>query len=114
MLLPVLLVLLLPSSPPPRHTHRGAPHATPGLVSVLKNFGAKFVTDTCWCMLQEPVVPVSSKALVTNSAKFAHYGCVLSCRLSSCGCVGVRVCVCVSVGVFATTIDGGAVPPPFA
>jgi predicted aconitase len=33
----------------------------------------QFVNDTCWCMLTEPVVPVGSEALITNSAKYAHY-----------------------------------------
>ena len=36
-------------------------------------FGGQIVSDTCWCMLREPVVPESAAALVTNSAKYAHY-----------------------------------------
>jgi len=36
-------------------------------------FGAKFITDTCWCMLGEPVVPPNVRTLMTNSAKYAHY-----------------------------------------
>lgn len=44
-----------------------------GHTAVLEKFGVQFVTDTCWCMLTEPVVPVASKTLVTNSAKYAHY-----------------------------------------
>lgn len=44
-----------------------------GYVSTLQSYGVQFVTDTCWCMLQEPVVPPASQALITNSAKFAHY-----------------------------------------
>ena len=44
-----------------------------GYVSTLEDFGVQFITDTCWCMLTEPVVPVASRTLITNSAKYAHY-----------------------------------------
>lgn len=44
-----------------------------GHVAVLEAFGVQFISDTCWCMLGEPVVPVSSRALMTNSGKYAHY-----------------------------------------
>ncbi|WP_458386031.1 aconitase X [Rhizobium pisi] len=27
-----------------------------------------------WCTLAEPVIPKSVKTMITNSAKFAHYG----------------------------------------
>ena len=44
-----------------------------GDVAALERFGVRFVTDTCWCMLREPLVPPSTRALMTNSAKYAHY-----------------------------------------
>src|SRR5690606_31564844 len=44
-----------------------------GDIAVLEAFGAQFVTDTCWCMLGEPVVPVAARSLITNSGKYAHY-----------------------------------------
>jgi predicted aconitase/predicted aconitase with swiveling domain len=44
-----------------------------GDIAVLEAFGAQFVTDTCWCMLGEPVVPVTARTLMTNSGKYAHY-----------------------------------------
>lgn len=44
-----------------------------GHVAVLEAFGVQFISDTCWCMLGEPVVPVSSRTLMTNSGKYAHY-----------------------------------------
>jgi len=44
-----------------------------GHIQILKDFGVDFVNDTCWCMLTEPVVPVASTALITNSGKYAHY-----------------------------------------
>lgn len=45
-----------------------------GLITGLETFGIQFITDTCWCMLGEPTIPASSNAIMTNSAKYAHYG----------------------------------------
>lgn len=45
-----------------------------GLVDQLNSFGVQFLTDTCWCMLSEPVIQPSKCAIMTNSAKYAHYG----------------------------------------
>ena len=44
-----------------------------GCVETLENFGVQFVTDTCWCMLGEPVIPPTARNLMTNSGKYAHY-----------------------------------------
>jgi len=44
-----------------------------GYVATLETFGVQFVTDTCWCMLGEPVIPPSARNLMTNSGKYAHY-----------------------------------------
>ncbi|TBV00590.1 cis-3-hydroxy-L-proline dehydratase [Phytopseudomonas dryadis] len=44
-----------------------------GHLTVLEAFGATLVTDTCWCMLGEPVVPTHCRTLMTNSGKYAHY-----------------------------------------
>ncbi|MGF6399674.1 putative aconitase/putative aconitase with swiveling domain [Pseudomonas frederiksbergensis] len=44
-----------------------------GHVAVIEAFGATLVTDTCWCMLGEPVIPLAAKTLMTNSGKYAHY-----------------------------------------
>lgn len=55
-----------------RSTHGLATQA--GLVAELEQFGVQFVTDTCWCMIQEPVVPHIAKLIMTNSGKYAHYG----------------------------------------
>jgi cis-L-3-hydroxyproline dehydratase len=54
-----------------RHVHEQASRA--GYVATLQAFGAQFVTDTCWCMLGEPVLPVAATTLMTNSGKYAHY-----------------------------------------
>ncbi|MBY0610934.1 MAG: aconitase X [Beijerinckiaceae bacterium] len=45
-----------------------------GLAAELEAFGATFVTDTCWCMITEPIIPAGTRAIMTNSAKYAHYG----------------------------------------
>lgn len=57
-----------------------------GHSQVLEQFGATLVTDTCWCMLDEAVVGEwctraeskshqgSDAVIITNSAKYAHYG----------------------------------------
>lgn len=44
-----------------------------GHAAVLEAFGATLLTDTCWCMLGEPVVPTNCNTLMTNSGKYAHY-----------------------------------------
>jgi len=44
-----------------------------GYLAPIEAFGATLVTDTCWCMLGEPVIPPAAKTLMTNSGKFAHY-----------------------------------------
>lgn len=44
-----------------------------GHIAVIEAFGATLVTDTCWCMLGEPVIPLAARNLMTNSGKYAHY-----------------------------------------
>ena len=45
-----------------------------GSIEALKRFGANILSDTCWCMIFEPMLPAATRRLMTNSAKFAHYG----------------------------------------
>ncbi len=45
-----------------------------GVASALERFGVQFVTDTCWCMIVEPVLPPAARTIMTNSGKYAHYG----------------------------------------
>ncbi|KAK1241746.1 hypothetical protein MKX07_007569 [Trichoderma sp. CBMAI-0711] len=45
-----------------------------GLIEELHRFGVEVITDTCWCMIGEPVIPTTSRTIMTNSAKYAHYG----------------------------------------
>ena len=44
-----------------------------GHADEIERFGATILSDTCHCMLTEPVVPPAASSLVTNSAKYAHY-----------------------------------------
>jgi predicted aconitase/predicted aconitase with swiveling domain len=45
-----------------------------GTIAALKQFGADILNDTCWCMIFAPMLPEATQRLMTNSAKFAHYG----------------------------------------
>ena len=45
-----------------------------GYLQTIRDFGATIVTDTCWCMIAEPVIPAKAETVLTNSAKYAHYG----------------------------------------
>lgn len=44
-----------------------------GHLNAIEAFGALLVTDTCWCMVGEPVIPPQATTLMTNSGKYAHY-----------------------------------------
>jgi len=45
-----------------------------GIAQTLEHFGFRLVTDTCWCMIEEPVIPRTLGGLLTNSGKYVHYG----------------------------------------
>ncbi|HCE6547270.1 TPA: aconitase family protein [Pseudomonas aeruginosa] len=63
-----------------------------GHLATLQAFGARLVTDTCWCMLDEPLVPPGARTLMTNSAKYAHYAPGLVGRqVRFAGCVEAAV-----------------------
>jgi len=71
-----------------------------GAIETLEAFGVQFINDTCWCMIEEPIIPVNAKVLMTNSGKYAHYGPGLINRsmhfgsLAQCvdaACTGKRV-----------------------
>ncbi|KAL1620219.1 hypothetical protein SLS56_009765 [Neofusicoccum ribis] len=44
------------------------------VIEELREFGVKIITDTCWCMIEEPVIPRHARTIMTNSGKYAHYG----------------------------------------
>lgn len=45
-----------------------------GLIAPLEAFGAELLNDTCWCMVDRQQMAPTRGAVMTNSAKFAHYG----------------------------------------
>lgn len=53
---------------------------TEGLLARLHAAGVQVVPDICWCSISEPVFPPLTRAVMTNSGKYAHYGPGLSGR----------------------------------
>ncbi len=62
-----------------------------GFVAALQAFGVQFLTDTCWCMLGEPIVPCHARNVMTSSGKYAHYAPALTGRATWFG--SMRDCV---------------------
>lgn len=51
-----------------------------GTLQSLHGSGVQVLPDLCWCSISEPVFPTKTRALMTNSGKYAHYGPGLSGR----------------------------------
>ncbi len=51
-----------------------------GTLARLHQSGVQVLPDICWCSISEPVFPPHTRALMTNSGKYAHYGPGLSGR----------------------------------
>jgi predicted aconitase len=51
-----------------------------GTLARLEASGVTVLPDLCWCSIPEPVFPVRTRAVMTNSGKYAHYGPGLSGR----------------------------------
>ncbi|NEJ69311.1 DUF521 domain-containing protein [Rhizobium phaseoli] len=51
-----------------------------GTLAALRQAGVQVFPDLCWCSISEPVFPTRTKAVITNSGKYAHYGPGLSGR----------------------------------
>jgi predicted aconitase len=45
-----------------------------GTLARLTASGIQVLPDLCWCSISEPVFPPGTRALMTNSGKYAHYG----------------------------------------
>ncbi|VVM40013.1 aconitase X [Pseudomonas fluorescens] len=84
-----------------------------GHIAVIEAFGATLVTDTCWCMLGEPVIPPAAKNLMTNSGKYAHYAPGLVGRkvhfASLAECVDAA-CTATASGRLPTWLQPAALP----
>jgi predicted aconitase len=51
-----------------------------GTLASLQASGVQVLPDLCWCSISEPVFPARTRALLTNSGKYAHYAPGLSGR----------------------------------
>lgn len=63
---------------------------TDGTLARLEASGVQILPDLCWCSISEPVFPPGTRALMTNSGKYAHYGPGLSGRAVRFG--GLAAC----------------------
>ena len=45
-----------------------------GYVADVEKFGARFLQDACWCSIEEPVIPKSTRTFMTSSGKYIQYG----------------------------------------
>jgi hypothetical protein len=61
-----------------------------GTLDRLTQAGVQVLPDLCWCSMSEPVFPPGTRALMTNSGKYAHYAPGLSGRAVRFG--GLRAC----------------------
>jgi hypothetical protein len=61
-----------------------------GTLARLTSAGVQVLPDLCWCSISEPVFPPDTRALMTNSGKYAHYGPGLSGRAVRFG--GLAAC----------------------
>ncbi len=69
-----------------------------GCTDRLEKFGVEFITDTCWCMITDPLIPPNANTLMTNSGKYAHYGPALV----KCGIHFGTLAECVNAACFGT------------
>ena len=51
-----------------------------GALAKLEASGVRVLPDLCWCSISEPVFPPTTRTVMTNSGKYAHYGPGLSGR----------------------------------
>jgi hypothetical protein len=58
-----------------------------GTLERLSHYGVQVLPDLCWCSISEPVFPVRSSTVLTNSGKYVHYGPGLSGRKVRLGSV---------------------------
>jgi cis-L-3-hydroxyproline dehydratase len=66
-----------------------------GVAAALEKFGFQIILDTCWCMIEEPIIPIEEGCILTNSGKYVHYGPGLTGRrvhyASLAGCIDAAV-----------------------
>ncbi|KAH8425160.1 uncharacterized protein LDX57_002909 [Aspergillus melleus] len=62
-----------------------------GYIEELEKFGIQFLQDTCWCSIEEPVIPKNTQTIMTNSGKYIHYGPGLTGRKFAFG--SLEMCI---------------------
>jgi hypothetical protein len=67
-----------------------------GILQALEASGVQVLPDLCWCSISEPVFPPGTRALMTNSGKYAHYGPGLSGRAVRFGSLATCAAAAVS------------------
>jgi predicted aconitase len=70
-----------------------------GTLQRLQESGVQVLPDLCWCSISEPLFPMSTRTLMTNSGKYAHYGPGLSGRAVRFG--SLADCVAAALTGFA-------------
>lgn len=71
-----------------------------GTLARLEASGVQVLPDLCWCSISEPVFPPGTRALMTNSGKYAHYGPGLSGRAIRFG----SLAACAEAAVTGTAV----------
>jgi len=77
-----------------------------GELAALEQSGVQVVPDICWCSITRPLFPPTTRTVITNSGKYAHYGPGLS------GCVVLfgSLSDCVNTACTGQSPDA---PPPW-
>ena len=66
-----------------------------GLYAKLISQNCQIISDICWCSITSPLFPITTKGVMTNSAKYAHY----AHGLSSCYARLADLHACVEMAV---------------
>ena len=69
-----------------------------GLYAKLSSQNIQIISDICWCSITTPLFPITTKGVMTNSAKYAHY----AHGLSSCYARLAGLHACVEMAVSGT------------
>ena len=69
-----------------------------GLYAKLISQNCQIISDICWCSITTPLFPITTKGVMTNSAKYAHY----AHGLSSCYARLADLHACVEMAVSGT------------
>ncbi|WP_026352650.1 cis-3-hydroxy-L-proline dehydratase [Yoonia vestfoldensis] len=72
-----------------------------GTLSALTDAGVQVFPDLYWCSITEPLFPPITRAVMTNSGKYAHYGPGLSGRALRFG--GLAACAAAAISGHASS-----------